>query len=312
MAVLSRVEGRSRIRQKGAAHSGGLRSPSVIASGLMIANTAVLYGWSANSQAIGELHLNSPLGFAVQALQDALFMIVLCWTADAALGADDMASLLVGYDVDLDGYAVVMDEEGVILASDDPGWLAPGSSFMDVTGLGENTLENAPSGVAELDWIIGQGGQAVVRVNDRAGEDNFDFTFLSAGSFDGGYIVMMYPSSLAHESRFETMLSATLLALLLNNKTGELTYVNAGHNPPLMHRDGTWSWLRDVSGKPLGLFDGIPYKGADVRETLVETGRGAGRSAPRGDSPWRPPHVYRSAKTRPLAMRLLARTRLKA
>ena len=51
----------------------------------------------------------------------------------------------------------------------------------------------------------------------------------------------------------------TLFACVLDYETGELSYVNAGHNPPLIHHGDTWEWMRDVSGMPLGLFDGIPY-----------------------------------------------------
>ena len=46
----------------------------------------------------------------------------------------------------------------------------------------------------------------------------------------------------------------------LDYETGVLTYVNGGHNPPLFLHDGAWEWERDVSGMPLGLFDGIPYE----------------------------------------------------
>ena len=52
---------------------------------------------------------------------------------------------------------------------------------------------------------------------------------------------------------------------VLDYLTGELAYVNAGHNPPLLHGTGDadptheWRWMREVSGMPLGLFDGIPY-----------------------------------------------------
>ena len=55
----------------------------------------------------------------------------------------------------------------------------------------------------------------------------------------------------------------TALACVLDYETGELSYVNAGHNPPLLHRadePGKWSWLRTRSGLPLGLFDGLPYE----------------------------------------------------
>ncbi len=58
----------------------------------------------------------------------------------------------------------------------------------------------------------------------------------------------------------EAGMFVTMLACELNYETGELTYVNAGHNPPLVLHGGQWSWMRDVSGMPLGLFDGIPYR----------------------------------------------------
>jgi len=45
---------------------------------------------------------------------------------------------------------------------------------------------------------------------------------------------------------------------VLDYQTGQLEFVNAGHNPPLRHSE-SWEWMREVSGMPLGLFDGIPY-----------------------------------------------------
>lgn len=52
----------------------------------------------------------------------------------------------------------------------------------------------------------------------------------------------------------------TAFLCVLDYESGELSYVNAGHNPPLILHDGEWEWIRDVSGMPLGLFDGIPYE----------------------------------------------------
>ncbi|MBQ9000918.1 MAG: PP2C family protein-serine/threonine phosphatase, partial [Eggerthellaceae bacterium] len=57
----------------------------------------------------------------------------------------------------------------------------------------------------------------------------------------------------------------TMFACVLDYSTGELTYVNAGHNPPLLHHDGEWEWMRDISGTPLGLFEGIPYERFDCK-----------------------------------------------
>jgi serine phosphatase RsbU (regulator of sigma subunit)/anti-sigma regulatory factor (Ser/Thr protein kinase) len=62
---------------------------------------------------------------------------------------------------------------------------------------------------------------------------------------------------------------------VLNYLTGELSYVNAGHNPPLLNGAGDadpshdWRWVREVSGMPLGLFDGIPY---DRHDCLLSPG----------------------------------------
>ena len=61
----------------------------------------------------------------------------------------------------------------------------------------------------------------------------------------------------------------TMFACLLDYQTGHVSYVNAGHNPPLVLHDGTWEWMRDVSGMPLGLFDGISY---EAFERTLEVG----------------------------------------
>ena len=52
---------------------------------------------------------------------------------------------------------------------------------------------------------------------------------------------------------------------VLDYATGELDYVNGGHNPPLLMHDGAWSWLRETSGLPLGTFDGLPYEPHSMR-----------------------------------------------
>ena len=51
----------------------------------------------------------------------------------------------------------------------------------------------------------------------------------------------------------------TALVCLLDYETGHVEYINAGHNPPLACRGTAWDWKKEVSGMPLGLFDGIPY-----------------------------------------------------
>jgi serine phosphatase RsbU (regulator of sigma subunit) len=51
----------------------------------------------------------------------------------------------------------------------------------------------------------------------------------------------------------------------LDRRTGELRYVNAGHNPPyVVRRSGDLSAL-GTSGFPLGMFPGVPFETAAIR-----------------------------------------------
>lgn len=53
---------------------------------------------------------------------------------------------------------------------------------------------------------------------------------------------------------------ATAFIATFDFTTGLLTYVNAGHNPPLLRHGGTWEWLREKSGLFLGAMDDRPYR----------------------------------------------------
>ena len=56
---------------------------------------------------------------------------------------------------------------------------------------------------------------------------------------------------------------------VLDYETGRIDYVNAGHNPPLLwQRESGWVWLKERSGLPLGLFDGLPYKTYSLECTI--------------------------------------------
>ncbi|MDO4798779.1 MAG: SpoIIE family protein phosphatase [Coriobacteriales bacterium] len=57
----------------------------------------------------------------------------------------------------------------------------------------------------------------------------------------------------------ETGMFVTVWAATLDFATGRLTYVNAGHNPPLLRRDGSWEWLRQRSGIFLGAMEEARY-----------------------------------------------------
>ncbi|MBQ9006543.1 MAG: SpoIIE family protein phosphatase [Atopobiaceae bacterium] len=51
---------------------------------------------------------------------------------------------------------------------------------------------------------------------------------------------------------------------VLDYATGHIDYVNAGHNPPLLLGAEGWTWLKQKSGLPLGLYDGMPYRAHSV------------------------------------------------
>jgi sigma-B regulation protein RsbU (phosphoserine phosphatase) len=59
----------------------------------------------------------------------------------------------------------------------------------------------------------------------------------------------------------DSMMFVTLFCGILNCKTGELTYSNAGHNPPLMiHSDKRSEWLHVPKGLVLGAMEDADYK----------------------------------------------------
>lgn len=52
----------------------------------------------------------------------------------------------------------------------------------------------------------------------------------------------------------------TMYVCVLDYTTGQLAYVNAGHNPPVYSHGGTCEWVTDISALPLGIIDGVHYE----------------------------------------------------
>ncbi len=51
----------------------------------------------------------------------------------------------------------------------------------------------------------------------------------------------------------------------LNLKTGLLTFVNAGHNPPLIRRDGKYEYLKGRAGFVLAGMEGVKYRTQEIQ-----------------------------------------------
>ncbi len=63
----------------------------------------------------------------------------------------------------------------------------------------------------------------------------------------------------------EAMMFVTAWVGLLDVTTGRVTYVNAGHNPPVIRREGSTDYLREAKpGLVLGAMAGIPYRAHEL------------------------------------------------
>ena len=63
----------------------------------------------------------------------------------------------------------------------------------------------------------------------------------------------------------EAGMFVTVWTATLDYKTGSLTFVNAGHNPPLLRHNGTWQWLTQKSGLFLGTFETARYRSHTIQ-----------------------------------------------
>jgi len=72
-----------------------------------------------------------------------------------------------------------------------------------------------------------------------------------------------------HLNRYTPATSfATAVFVVLNRESGELTYVNAGHNAPMLFCSGSTAYL-EATGLPLGLFAAAQY---EARSAVIRPG----------------------------------------
>jgi serine phosphatase RsbU (regulator of sigma subunit)/predicted ester cyclase len=72
-------------------------------------------------------------------------------------------------------------------------------------------------------------------------------------------------------ARIPTNMFVTCFYAILDPKSGRLTYANAGHDLPYLHRNGDAEELR-ARGMPLGLMPGMSY---EEKETILKAGEAA-------------------------------------
>ena len=109
-------------------------------------------------------------------------------------------------------------------------------------------------------------GLAIADVSDK-GVPAALFMMSSRAMLKGSAIGRFNPGDVLHElndllyENNETMMFVTLLYATYHTATGELTYANGGHNPPLIvHADGTSTLLPATGGVALGVMPGIKYR----------------------------------------------------
>jgi sigma-B regulation protein RsbU (phosphoserine phosphatase) len=57
----------------------------------------------------------------------------------------------------------------------------------------------------------------------------------------------------------EENMFVTVFSGVLDTNTGNFVYVNAGHNPPIIKRDGNCSYLEKADYPVMGAIEGLPY-----------------------------------------------------
>ena len=57
----------------------------------------------------------------------------------------------------------------------------------------------------------------------------------------------------------------TVFIAVLNLNTGELSCINAGHNPPLIHHNGIWEYCKIKHSAPMGVSKKINYSEVNIK-----------------------------------------------
>lgn len=64
----------------------------------------------------------------------------------------------------------------------------------------------------------------------------------------------------------ETCMFVTMFLGLIDLSTGHLYFCNAGHNPPILLKDGKTEFIKMLPNTPIGLFPGLEYEGEEIAD----------------------------------------------
>ncbi len=136
-----------------------------------------------------------------------------------------------------------------------------GGDFYDFFGLEEGRV-----GVAVGD-ATGKGMPAALAVS--ATSSMLRAVAQALGSSSPGEVLAQVNETLV--ARIPANMFVTCFYAILDPKSGSLTYANAGHDLPYLHRNGAAEELR-ARGMPLGLMPGMGY---EEKQTILGAGQAA-------------------------------------
>ena len=64
----------------------------------------------------------------------------------------------------------------------------------------------------------------------------------------------------------ETSMFVTMFLGLIDLETGHLDFCNAGHNPPVLLKEGRAEFIEMIPNAPIGLWPGLEYEGEEIQD----------------------------------------------
>jgi len=126
------------------------------------------------------------------------------------------------------------------------------------------------------DFIPLPGPRVAVMLGDVAGKGVSAALLMAKISSDARFSMLTEPNPAQAVFKLNVLMQeagmldrfVTLAACVLDPSRHEVTFVNAGHLPPLVYRKATGkveeAMVRDLAGFPLGVTEGLPYEALTV------------------------------------------------